>query len=330
MKLLCVVSFLILGISGSASAKDEVLSYGGKNLKLDDFPITVQQKISEMRLQHFEQVKAVIQDAAIDLYIAEQAKKQKKPESALRAKLLNAKSPSEKDLKDFYEKNKSRIPYPYDSIKGEIRKMLVTESENKGKVKLLQKIEKEKGARVLVSKPKFPKVDLKVGGFYEKGSPKAKVQIVEFADYQCPHCKHAAETFKKITKEFGNKIHYVFVDFPINSSGISRLVAEGAYCAHQQGKYWDYHYKAFEKQRSLTDKSPSELAKEVKLDMAKFKKCFDSDAPQNQVNRGRAEGERVGVSGTPGIYINGRKAYIGHDVTSVRNAIKDAMAESRS
>jgi protein-disulfide isomerase len=65
------------------------------------------------------------------------------------------------------------------------------------------------------------------------------VTIVEFADYQCPHCKIAAESLKKVTEKFKGKVRLVFMDYPINPSGISRAVAEASHCALEQGKFWE-------------------------------------------------------------------------------------------
>lgn len=317
--LLCIL------FSSHLNAED-LIQYDGKKYTAKDLPVSVQQSMAELESELYNKKKMLLQDAAIDLYVAERAKTLKKSEKDVLDDLLAIKDPSDAEAKKFYEENKARIPYPYDTIKAEIKKIMVGQKREEAKTALLTRIENQKKVRVLLKEPEFPKIDLKVNGFYHKGKPNAKVHIVEFADYQCPHCKAAAESFQKALKDYGDKVYFTYVDFPINPSGISRKVAEGAYCAHKQGKFWEYHYMAFDKQRELTNDKPKEFAKLLKMDEKKFDACLDSKEAKDIVNEGRVEGERVGVSGTPGIFINGRKAHISHEVESLKQAIDKAMA----
>ncbi|MDA9951234.1 DsbA family protein [Oligoflexaceae bacterium] len=319
---------ILLILTSQVALAESILRYNGKEYAEKDLPVIVRQKIAEVDSERYHKAKLLIQEAVLEMYFEEQSKKLKKPIEEIRKKSLSSKEPSEKESKKFYEENKARIPYPYDTIKGEIKKIMMGQKKEEAKTALLAKIEVQKKVRVLLKEPQFPKIDLKTDGFYSKGKPSAKVHIVEFADYQCPHCKHAAESFKKILKK-RKDVHFTFVDFPINPSKISTVVAHGAYCANKQGKYWDYHYMAFEGQSSLSKTSPLDFAKKLKLKTAEFEKCLASKEAKEMVERGREEGERVGVTGTPGIFINGRKAHISHDVSSLEEAIKKAES-SRS
>jgi protein-disulfide isomerase len=189
----------------------------------------------------------------------------------------------------------------------------------------LDKLKKDKKFALNLAKPESPLVDVKFDGFPTKGKEGAKVTVVEFADFQCPHCKAASESFKKVTEKFKDKIKYVYLDFPINPSGISRVVAEGSHCADEQGKYWDYHFKAFEGQSTLDKESPMKLAKELKLDEAKFKTCLDGTKAKALVEKGRAEGDRIGVSGTPYLLINGRRYMGAHTVEAISKEIETSL-----
>ena len=125
---------------------------------------------------------------------------------------------------------------------------------------MIEKIKKETSFEFLLKKPIAPVVNINIDGFPMTGNKKSEVTVVEFADYQCPHCKHAYEIMKKLKKDHKDKFKLVFIDFPINRSGISRKVAEGAYCAMQQGKFWEYHGAAFDAQSSLNNDSAKSLA----------------------------------------------------------------------
>jgi protein-disulfide isomerase len=103
-------------------------------------------------------------------------------------------------------------------------------------------------------------------------------------------------------------------------------VAHGAVCADEQGKYWPYHDKAYAAQRELSQESPLKLARELKLDEAKFQACMASSKPKDRVNQDRAEGERLGISGTPAIFINGRRIR-SYEVDDLKKAITQALSQ---
>jgi protein-disulfide isomerase len=189
----------------------------------------------------------------------------------------------------------------------------------------LEKVKKSKKFTLNLQKPEAPVVDVKFEGFPAKGKDGAKVTIIEFADYQCPHCKVASESFKKVTEKFKDKVKFVYLDFPVNPSGISKVVAEGSHCAEEQGKFWDYHYKAFEGQATLDKDSPTKLAKELKLDEAKFKACLEGTKGKALVEKARSEGERIGVSGTPYLLINGRRYMGAHTVEAITKEIETSL-----
>ena len=73
-------------------------------------------------------------------------------------------------------------------------------------------------------------------GYPVKGKENSPVTIVEFADYQCPHCRQLSADLNDIYTKYKNKIKIVYIDFPINPSGVSEEIAHGAYCAYKQGK----------------------------------------------------------------------------------------------
>ena len=121
------------------------------------------------------------------------------------------------------------------------------------------------------------------------------------------HCKAAKATLDKLMKTFDGKVRLVFIDFPVNPSGISLEVAHGAFCAGKAGKYWQYHDLAYERQSALDQASPAALAKDLKLDEKAFDACMKSDEPKKFVAKSKAEGDKIGISGTPALFLNGKK-----------------------
>lgn len=320
MKTIASLTFFLVASAANAQA---LYSIGGKTVEVKDLTPAQQQQVYEAQYEAYEKTKSNIDNIILENYMDEEAAKQKKSKDDVANKLFEVKEPSDKDVKKWYDENKGRIPpnYQFDQIKGEISKIVKQERMKTKRDEVLEKLKKDKKFALTLAKPEAPVVDVHADGFPSKGKDGAKVKIVEFADYQCPHCKSAVEGFKKLTDKMKDKVHFTYVDFPINPSGVSKVVAEGSHCASEQGKFWEYHYKAFEEQSTLDKDSPAKLAKSVKLDEAKFKACMDSGKGKALVDKGRAEGDRIGVSGTPYIVINGHRYMGAHTVEALQKEV---------
>jgi len=326
LKLFNCLIFVLAMFTKPALGQD-IYTLGGKNYGEKDLSPAQQQQVFELKMQNHEQMSAIVDNALFDNYLDEESKKQNKSREDIEKKVLDVKEPSERAMKAWYEANKTRIPpnYQFDQIKGEISKIVKQEDMKKKRDDFLAKIKKDKKCALNLTKPEAPVVNVDTAGFPSKGKDSAKVTIVEFADYQCPHCKIAADSLKKVTERFKDKVKFIYLDFPINPSGISKVVAEGAHCAGEQGKYWDYHYKAFDSQATLDKESPAKLAKDLKLDEVKFKACIDGAKGKAIVEKSHKEGERIGVSGTPFVLINGKRYLGAHTVEAFSKEIETAL-----
>lgn len=145
-----------------------------------------------------------------------------------------------------------------------------------------------------------------------KGYLGAPVAIVEFSEFYCPYCaRFAFNTLPKIVEEYVEKglVKIVFRNFPVHGEP-AILAAMGGECAHEQGRFWDYHDKLFTqifKENQRTDKAALiELAAELGLDVGAFKVCLNSERHRESVEEDMAEGQRLGVRGTPSFSIDGR------------------------
>ncbi len=325
---LFAVIALSLGLSVNAFASNEdkaLFSYKGKTWKKGDLPPGSQQAAFELEMEQFEKAKRVADAAVFDMHIAELAKSKKKSAAEVEKDLLKIKDPSDAEAKSWFDKNKERIPYPFEQIKGEIKRLLVAEQSQSKRQELVEKLKRDGKFSLLLKEPVAPSITINTLSYPVKGNPDSKITVVEFADYQCPHCRHAAEAMKKVFPRFKDKIQFVFMDFPINPSGVSRAVAEGAFCANEQKKFWEYHELAFSKQSSLSKDSPMALAKELKLDEKAFDSCLKSGKATAAVEASKAEAERIGVSGTPAIYVNGRRQLVAHTEVEIAKMLEKAL-----
>ena len=110
-------------------------------------------------------------------------------------------------------------------------------------------------------------------------------------------------TMEKIVEKYKNKVEFTYIDFPL--SDLSSKISAGGVCSNQQNKFWDYYTLAFKANGNFDDKSPETFAKDLKLDLNQFNSCYSHSATKEKVKLGQNEARRIGVTGTPAIYING-------------------------
>jgi protein-disulfide isomerase len=158
-----------------------------------------------------------------------------------------------------------------------------------------------------------------------KGNPGARVTLIEFADYECPHCKHFQPVLRQILDEFPNDVKLYFKHYPLPQHDNARLAAEAAVAAQKQGKFWQFQDKLWEHQDELGPAEIEKLAKEAGLDMTKFRKDLTSDAVKAKVAKDHDEGTAIGLQATPTLFIDGREYTDSRDAESVADWIKDEL-----
>ncbi|MDH3625270.1 MAG: DsbA family protein [Myxococcales bacterium] len=151
------------------------------------------------------------------------------------------------------------------------------------------------------------KVKLTHKGSPFRGSPMAPVTIYEFSDFQCPHCRLAAPYLKKIVDDSNGKVKLVFKQYPLPGHPKAREAAKAAIAADRQGKFWEMHDLIFRNQAKLETANFENYAKELGLDLERFRVDVKSKEVEAKVDADRAEGKKVGVDSTPSIYVNDRR-----------------------
>jgi protein-disulfide isomerase len=172
------------------------------------------------------------------------------------------------------------------------------------------------------------KHDFELADTPHKGPEDAPVTIVEFADFQCPHCKTASAMMDELAGTYGDKISIYFKQFPLQSQSNSAVAASAALAAHEQGKFWAMHDLLFEHQRSLSPDKIKTFARRLGMNVSKFEKDLNSQAIATQVARDRKEGTQAGITGTPAIFIDGRRYMGTTSVEALSQAIDAQLAEA--
>jgi len=140
-----------------------------------------------------------------------------------------------------------------------------------------------------------------------KGPASAPITIVEWADFQCPHCRHAAPVLEKMVSAHPGKVRLVYKFYPLQAHVHGESAARAAAAALKQGKFWEMHHILFEHQDAMEPRDLEKYAREIGLDIPKWKADWESEAMADRVSRDRKQGDLLTLSGTPAIFINGRE-----------------------
>jgi protein-disulfide isomerase len=151
--------------------------------------------------------------------------------------------------------------------------------------------------------------DIPIGDSYTRGPANAKVTLVEFSDLECPYCAQISPVLDSVAKAFPNDVRVVFKHFPLSFHPKAREAAAAAIAAGKQGKFFEFRSIAGASYRNLGDSLYDAVAQQIGLDMERFKR---EKALTPEVNRlldkDMELGRKVGVEGTPTIFVNGRLA----------------------
>jgi protein-disulfide isomerase len=145
-----------------------------------------------------------------------------------------------------------------------------------------------------------------------QGDANAPVVLVEYGDYECPHCGHAHPIVKRVQKHFGKRLGFVFRNFPLNEiHPNAEAAAESAEFAAVGGRFWEMHNGIFENQEELGLPLLLELAEKLGLSAKSLESALESREYEPRVKNDFMGGVRSGVNGTPTFFINGQR----HDGT---------------
>jgi protein-disulfide isomerase len=143
---------------------------------------------------------------------------------------------------------------------------------------------------------------------HSMGPEDAPVTLVQYGDFECPYCGAAYPMIKDIQQRMGDRLRFVFRNFPITTSHPHAMsAAEAAEAAGAQGKFWEMHDTLYENQDSLEDGSLRGYAEQLGLDMERFEQDMSERRYESRVREDFMSGVRSGVGGTPTFYINGAR-----------------------
>jgi len=149
-------------------------------------------------------------------------------------------------------------------------------------------------------------VSVPVDGSPVKGPTDGRITIVEFSDFECPYCSLAVKEVYTLMAAYPKDMKLIFKQFPLSMHPNAPLAAAASLAAKEQGKFWELHDLMFANFRKISRDNILIWAKQIGLDMERFKNDLASSKYETVIKKDVADGEAVGVYGTPAFFINGK------------------------
>jgi protein-disulfide isomerase len=261
--------------------------------------------LRRVRQEEFDLREQALEQIIGDRLVAREAKaKGVSPEELLRTATA-VEAPDPRHVEMLYEQNKARFrDQPKEKVVAQIQEYLSRQGAEAKAAGFREELRKK--AAITVSH-EAPRVDPQVPKDAPAlGPADAPVTIVAFTDYQCPYCHRAQQTIDRVVAEYGPKVRLVHQDYPLDGHPGAIPAARAARCAGEQGKFWEYYRSLMLQPGDFDTADFQKRAAALSLAAPSFGSCLASTRHDGAIQAAQAEGERVGVSGTPAYFVNGR------------------------
>ena len=293
--------------ASAPSGQQPVAMVAGKPITAAELDELAGSRLFQVRQQEYTVRKAALdEEIGKRLFEAEAAARKISTDELTRVEVDGKAAPvTEAEKKDFYEKNKGRFGQaPEEQALAQIEAGLRQQRQRQRRTDFLTELRKKANVQVMLDPPRVTVAD---GGQPAKGPAEAPVTVIEFSDFQCPFCARVNPTLAKLQEAYPGKVRIVFRDLPLlNIHKNAGHAAEAAHCANDQGKFWEMHDRLFANQQKLSPAELKEHAVALGLDATAFNQCLDSGKYTADWRRDAEEASRLGLSGTPAFFINGR------------------------
>ena len=234
---------------------------------------------------------------------------------------------TEQEIETLYNAHKTMLQGDEATVREQIRAQLQLQKLAAQRETFLKTLRSQAVVRVHLQTPPVFRATVNVDGAPFKGSATAPVTIVKFEDFHCPYCQRVQATFIELLAKYGDKVKLAHRDFPLDQlHPQARKAHEAARCAHEQGRFWVYHDVVYSNAPKASRENLKAYAQEVGLDVVAFEQCLSSGKYQAAVQKDVEEGTRLGVTGTPAFFINGRPLSGVQPVESFVQLIDDELA----
>ena len=301
---------ILSAIAWRRSDENKLADVDGAVITAREVETALGRPLSQLHQQIYTLQRQKLNELIDERVLAEEAKRRGVSVATLVEQEITSKilPVTDDEISALYNTHKAQIPLELDKVREQIRDVLRDQRVTAQKGMFIKSLrEKAKIVSYLKPPPVF-RAELSVDGEPFKGPERAAVTIVKFEDFQCPFCKQVQPTLVALLKRYDGNVKLVHKDFPLESiHPQASQAAEAARCADEQGKFWIYHDKLYASPQNLSSDDLKNYAKATDLNIESFDRCFTSGKYRGVVQKNLSEGTRLGLTGTPAFFINGRE-----------------------
>jgi protein-disulfide isomerase len=323
---------LTVGMPGARAqtpATPPLAEVNGDTITLKDLEQAAGAKLSQLEEQLYEFKRRELDVLIADRLFAQEAVKRGVSVSALLDTEITAKVAlvTEQEIDTFYQANKARVRGDIASARQQIRTHLQQQKLFARRDEFVQSLRSRAKIVTHLAPPPVVRVEVGIQGAPVRGPAEAPVTLVEFSDFHCPFCKQSQATVKQLLERYAGKLKLVYRDFPLDQlHPQARGAAEAARCAGDQGKFWEFHDILFAQPPQANSESLRRYAEQTGLDTVAFDRCLSSGVHREAVQRDVEEGTRLGITGTPAFFINGRPVLGAQQLEAFTRVIEEELA----
>jgi protein-disulfide isomerase len=315
----------------SGAPTDKIATVGARTITRGELEDKVRSKLIDLDNQRYDALREGVDDMIAEELIKQEATDRKVSVDALQKTEVEDKitAPTDEEIQKVFDDNKAQLKgQTLEQVKPQIVQYIGGQRSQQRLAAFIDEL-KAKHKTTITLKP--PIIDVATAGRPERGGgTKAPVTIIEFSDYQCPYCKRGEDSINKVMTAYGDKVRLVYRDYPLPMHPNARPASEAAACANAQGKFWEFHTKLFENQSALGEDKFKEYAKDLGLDSAKFDECLAKKPFKDAIDKDIADGNKVGVNGTPAFFVNGRMLSGAQPFEKFKEIIDDEIASKKT
>jgi protein-disulfide isomerase len=270
--------------------------------KLGNTLAKLQEQIFRLRQQQL--------DALIDqkLLESEAARRGVTNAALVQSEIMSQVPPvTSEEVSRFFEENRAKLQGDLAALEAQIRNFLLAQRVAARQKEFLKSLRGSADIQIFLTAPSIVRADVATAGAPIRGASTAPVTIVEFSDFHCPFCRRVQPVLDELRSRYGEKIKIVYRDFPLDTlHPQARAAAEAANCAHEQGRFWEFHDKLFRNDPDASPEALDRFAAEVGIDVKAFSACRTSGKYKTSIQASSQEGAQLGITGTPTFFVNGR------------------------
>jgi len=306
---------LVLTLGGSparaeTTANEPLAEVNGEVITVENLDRALGVKLAQIQEQVYQFKRDELEELITQRLFTQEAAKRGISVSALLDVEITAKVTlvTETEIDAVFQENKARLSGVDEvTAREQVRAGLQQHKLAAQRKQFVDSLRSQAKVLVRLQPPPIIRVEVSIDGAPFEGPAEAPVTLVEFSDFHCPFCKRVQATLKQVLEQYPGKVKHVYRNLPIDGlHPQARRAAEAALCAQNQRKFWEYHDILFARAPQAAPDDLMQYAVQLGLNKDEFNRCLAGGDYQSIVQHDLDEGGRLGVSGTPAFFINGR------------------------